>query len=160
MFAVKCDLCKKVQTEEDAGKITGTTFSANGVTKHACGDCMEILNGVFAAGTGVKEPIKALAAMAKERDDALRELEKVRFARSGQMLTIEDIAKQRQAHILANPPGSGIEIPKLGQRIPTQPMGIGDGRPPQQQPPRLEDGKKDNKGKDKDDKGKDGKKRR
>ena len=173
MHAVKCNQCGKVQVEEDPGKIKGTTYSANGVTKHACEECMEVWNGIFAAGADVKDPLKALARVTKERDEALRELEKIRFARSGQMLTIEDIAKQRKAHLLENPTGSGIELPKLGQRIPTQPLGIGDGRavppgiagPPVEtypaprspvppEPPRLEDGKKDN---NKDEPDKDGK---
>lgn len=152
MHAVKCNLCGKVQTEEEAGKITGTTYSANGVTKHACEECMKVWDGIFAAGADIKEPLKALAQMTKERDEALRELEKYRLARSGQLLTIEDMAKQVKTHRLMNPPGSGIELPRLGQSVPIAPR-IGGATvetypappsPVPSEPPRLEDEKKDN----------------
>jgi hypothetical protein len=121
MFSVKCDLCKKDQVEEDAAKISGTMFSMNGITKHACAECVKVLDGIFSAGEDVKEPMKAISRIAKERDDALRQLQALRAHTGGQVLTLEDMVQQRSQYKLLNPSGGlppsrlpAPEVQKLG----------------------------------------------
>lgn len=73
LFSQKCDLCSKVQTEEEAHKIKGTSFSMNGTTQFACGECKEILHAAFSVGTGgLREPMLELAKVVKERDQYKR----------------------------------------------------------------------------------------
>jgi hypothetical protein len=73
MFSQQCDLCPKLQTEDSPAKIQGTMFTMNGVSKFACGECRGILDAAFAVGAqGLREPMKALAEVTKERDQLLR----------------------------------------------------------------------------------------
>ncbi len=73
MFSQQCDLCLKLQTEDNASKIKGTCFSMNGVTKFACAECKGMLDAAFTVGAeGLREPLKALAEVTKERDQLLR----------------------------------------------------------------------------------------
>jgi hypothetical protein len=76
LFSQKCDLCPKVQTEENHANIKGVSFMMNGTTKFCCLECKEMLDGAFSVGAeGLRDPLKALAAMTKERDQLLRMLQ-------------------------------------------------------------------------------------
>lgn len=84
LFSQKCDLCGKVQTEEEPGKINGTSFSMNGTTRFACGECKDILHSAFSIGAGgLREPMIALASVTKERDQYRRMLEQSGLQREG-----------------------------------------------------------------------------
>lgn len=75
LFCQKCDLCPKVQTEENHANIKGVSLTMNGVTKFACLECKQMLDAAFSVGAeGLRDPLKALAAMTKERDQLLRML--------------------------------------------------------------------------------------
>lgn len=113
MFSTKCDLCGTTQTEEDASKLTGTAIAMNGSTRHACGTCMTILNTAFAIGKeGMSDPMKALAKMTSERDHLTRRLELVDHARSGQVLSMQEVFGGQKRFNLMNPQESGA--PRLG----------------------------------------------
>lgn len=76
MFSQKCDLCSVLQTEDNAAKIKGVAYSVNGVTKFSCAECKEMLDAAFTVGAeGLRDPLKALAKLTKERDALLRLLE-------------------------------------------------------------------------------------
>lgn len=76
IFSEKCDLCGVVQTEENHSNIRGVKFSMNGVTKFACLECKEILDGAFTIGKdGLRDPMKMIASLTKERDQLLRLLQ-------------------------------------------------------------------------------------
>lgn len=82
LFSQKCDLCGKVQTEEDAHKIKGTSFSMSGATQFACGECKDILHAAFSVGAGgLREPMLELAKVVKERDQLKRLLTQSRVQR-------------------------------------------------------------------------------
>ncbi len=73
LFSQRCDLCQHVQTEDEPAKIQGTSFSMNGATKFACGECKKMLDAAFSVGAeGLRDPLKALAAMTAERDELKR----------------------------------------------------------------------------------------
>lgn len=73
LFSQKCDLCPKIQTEEDAHKIKGTSVVMNGVAKFACGECRDMLQAAFAVGAeGLRDPILALSKATQEIADLKR----------------------------------------------------------------------------------------
>lgn len=113
MFSVKCDMCSTVQTEEEASNLTGTAITMNGVTRHACGTCMEILRTAFAIGKeGLQEPMKALVKITAERDQLFRLKQANDQVRGGGILSLEEMNQGRQRYILANPEVSSA--PRLG----------------------------------------------
>jgi hypothetical protein len=117
MFSVKCDLCSTVQTEENASALSGTAITMNGVTRHACGPCMEILRTAFAIGKeGLQEPMKALVKITAERDQLFRLKQANDQVRSGGILSLEEMAQGRQRYMLANPVES--TAPRLGGPAP------------------------------------------
>lgn len=76
LFSVKCDLCPKVQTEENHANIKGVSLTMNMVTKFACLECKQMLDAAFSVGAeGLRDPLLALAAMTKQRDQLLRMLQ-------------------------------------------------------------------------------------
>jgi hypothetical protein len=76
LFSQKCDLCGKIQTEEDHSRIKGTGYVMSGVAQFACGECAGILHTAFSVGVGgLREPMLELAKVVKERDQYRRLLE-------------------------------------------------------------------------------------
>lgn len=134
IFTVKCDLCGNVQTSEDPLKITGTQIVMNGVSKHACAECMLVLDAAFKVGReALKDPLAALAKVEKERDELRRKIEFAGQVKSGNVLTLEEIAKQNRNHVLTNPYGDGRRLGLGLQDSPAVPTH------------RIEDGKSKNK---------------
>lgn len=104
MFTIKCDLCSSLQTEEDASKLTGTAITMNGMTRHACGTCMEILRTAFAVGKeGVQDPMKALAKVTSERDQLFRLSQARDQVQRGDFLSLEEISQAQRRYKLGNP---------------------------------------------------------
>lgn len=104
MFSSKCDMCGKIQSEDDATKLKGTNISMNGVTRHACETCVLVLKVAFEVGKdGLSDPMKALAAMEKEKDELNRRVQKLEQMGSGNVLAIEDIAMGQRKFQLINP---------------------------------------------------------
>lgn len=104
VYSVKCGMCGALQTEEDPTKLSGTTITMNGVARHACGGCMEILRTAFSVGKeGMQDPIKALAAVTAERDALTRRVQSLQQVSAGDLVSLEEMAAQRKTLMLENP---------------------------------------------------------
>lgn len=111
MFSTKCGMCGKIQTEEEASKLTGTSIVMNGVTKHACAVCVEILKVAFVAGKdGVTDPQKALERLVAERDQLQRKVAQLELMQSGGVLSLEEIGKNNRRIALDNPMRAGVPL--------------------------------------------------
>ncbi len=80
LFCQKCDLCPKIQTEENPANIKGTMFTMNGVSRFACAECRSILDAAFSVGSeGLREPILELAKVVEENKQLKRLLAQAKF---------------------------------------------------------------------------------
>lgn len=85
MFAMKCDLCGEVQVKENPHEIKGSTHNEGGTTKFTCVGCEERLKAAFELKKkGLKDPLKKVAGLIKQRDQARREAEEAKAALAGQ----------------------------------------------------------------------------
>ena len=117
MFSTKCGMCGTIQTEEDASKLTGTSIVMNGVTKHACAVCVEILKVAFAAGKdAITDPQKALERLTAEKDQLQRKVQQLELMQGGGVLSLEEIGRNNRRITLDNPTRGGV--PLLGMPLP------------------------------------------
>jgi hypothetical protein len=85
MFAMKCDLCGGVQVKEKPHEIKGSTHNEGGTTKFTCVGCEERLKAAFELKKkGLKDPLKKVAGLIKERDQARREADEAKAALAGE----------------------------------------------------------------------------
>lgn len=140
LFSQKCDLCGKIQTEEDHSRIKGTGYVMNGVTQFACGECAGILNTAFAVGVGgLREPMLELAKVVKERDQLKRLLSQSGIQREGGTVALVGVEVDH-LRMQQTPPEQRFRPadPVLGQFVPVRSANrIGQAAPPAQD--RLED---------------------
>lgn len=85
MFAMKCDLCGEIQCKEKPHEIKGSTHNEGGTTKFTCVECEGKLKAAFELKKkGLKDPLKKVAGLIKERDQARREADEARSALAGE----------------------------------------------------------------------------
>lgn len=119
MFVTKCGMCGATQLEEEASKLTGTAVVMNGVTRHACGTCVKILEMAFAAGKdGLTDPQKALEKMASEKEQLQRKVHQLEVMAGGGVLSLEEIGRQNKRIALDNPFKMGVPLVLGGQPLP------------------------------------------
>lgn len=139
VFSQKCDLCGKIQTEEDHSRIKGTGYVMNGVTQFACGECAGILHAAFAVGVeGLRDPMLALAEVVKERDQYKRLLEQSGVQRETGTVALVGVELDHM-RMQQTPPELRFRAadPVLGQHVPIRGANrIGQAPAPQH---RLED---------------------
>lgn len=152
LFSQKCDLCGKIQTEEDHSRIKGTGYVMSGVAQFACGECKDILHAAFSVGAGgLREPMLELAKVVKERDQYKRLLTQSGVQREEGTVALVGIELDHM-RMQQTPPELRFRAadPVLGQHVPIRGanrIGQAPATPPQNQlgqtapPPqnRLED---------------------
>lgn len=128
MFSQQCDLCPKLQTEDNASKIKGTCFSMNGVTKFACIECKGMLDAAFTVcAEGLRDPLKALAKITKERDQLLRLLEQANLQKETGNATLVGIEFDHSAAQKFNAQRLDQRfVPALGHQPTTQKLSYKD----------------------------------
>ncbi len=85
MYAWKCDMCGEIQCKENPHDIKGTTHTESGTTKFTCIGCEEKLKAVFELKKkGLKDPLKKVAGLIKQRDVARREADEAKAALAGE----------------------------------------------------------------------------
>lgn len=89
MYAVKCDLCGRIQVQEKPTNLMARAYTENSVTKHACPKCDDLMKASIELGAkGLNKPLEKAAKLIKERDRAQRERDEALAALSGSNPTI------------------------------------------------------------------------
>ena len=79
IYAMKCDFCGRRQSAEKSADIKGETLMVNSVQKFACAKCIGIVKAAFECGAkGLENPLVELARVTQERDEARRQLTRLR----------------------------------------------------------------------------------
>lgn len=85
MYAMKCDLCGKVQVKEQAADIKGRTYMEGSVQKFACSKCDSMMKAAFEIKKdGLRKPLSKVARLVAQRDRAFRERDEAKAALRGE----------------------------------------------------------------------------
>lgn len=119
MYALKCDLCGKVQVEESPTNLRCRAYMENSVQKHACPKCDGMMKAAIELGAkGLNKPLEKVSKLIRERDQARRARDEASAALSGMNPTIGS------AHGTLTPRGikNAAEIARgiAASRAPTQ----------------------------------------
>jgi hypothetical protein len=84
MYALRCDLCKKVQVEENPTRLNARAYTENSVTKHACPKCDDLMKASIELGAkGLNKPLEKVAGLIKQRDHERRRADEAMAALTG-----------------------------------------------------------------------------